>query len=99
MWGGSFIISLPIISGVIIAIIMRNIKLGIGTAFSAGAITLFVTSNTQEEWLYSIGAILCIFVGFACFFDIYRTEKSERDFKNRLGEYINTGQKIQRNKR
>jgi hypothetical protein len=93
----SVILLLPVISGIIIAIIMRSIKAGIGTAALAGAFTFFVKSLEDGNLGYIAGVILCIVVAFFCFWKIYKTERREKDFKDRLGEYINTGREIWRN--
>jgi len=93
----NIILLLPLIAGIIIAVMMKSIKAGIGTATLAGAITFFVKSLEDGNLWYFIGGILSVAVSFCCFLDIYRIEKRQRDFKDRLGEYINTGRAIWRN--
>ena len=83
----SFILFLPLIAGIIIAVIMKSIIAGIGTGALAGAITLFVKSSDGCIW-YFMGGILCVIASALCFLCVYIVEKRERDFKGGLADLI-----------
>lgn len=80
----NLILFLPFIAGIIIAVTMKSIKAGIGTAAFAGAITLFVSE-------YFIAGGFSSVLSFLCFYDIYKIEKREWIFKHWLADCISRG--------